>query len=1168
MTSSTLYHIFGIDVNKRNNVLLYGYDEIIYIAGKSIVKFNTNTKQRTYLYKSTSNESPNCLAVDKDNVRLFVGTCGAQSPSIYQFTLPQLTFQKSFNGGAEKGYACMDVSPDEKRLCSVSTKPDFVMVIWDIATKQMLLSAKAFGQDIYHVSFSPFRHDCITTCGTGHIRFWNITNTFTGPKLEGTIGKFGKIDLTDVECFLHLPENNNHNCSILSSSESGHLLLWEDNFLKCRFVLLTHDDDLMKTKNKSTGSDEDAPIHQGGVYDLCLDSRNNLVISAGADGYLKWWSMQSFEISDDDLDENRVNVPICPLKVYNSQSIRGVRRIAPLVTTFDQFVITDLQGNIWRSPSSLTTDYDNKNQDITKLCDFHGSPLIGFRVSPKDHMIITYSQDGCMKYWDVLRKILLGTRFFKHFCSTIEWVPQKFDNTNRSIIAGFQDGSIRLLYIKEDTFILRQYFKPHNDEVLSIKFHPDSNHIATMSRDQTIFIFSLEKSCHIAPIGFFPLEEKVDCFHWKSRQPVVVIRYKMPKGTDIEVSFPNGLSSSDGIDNVRTYLLETEQKQIQQGKESIAASSLIVDDTTFANFHGVHSRLIGSNATFDSSFIISCCENGVISVQRIENGGSVEDGNLNKLPIEGDMFQMIKGGIEGDTKQPEGFSPIREIIQNTIVDDWSENLPCDQITESLQEERLKMIQNAETVASQKRKNVVRRNVENIRKAYLDVLQKNDSLPIDLRLSTDDTFVDHESINYLKNMEESAFINVREERADQIDEVHSLMKKFETIFVDPYEDHLYCVASFSNHFKVNSIPSMKISPTFMNLQKKINNILATRSNHETSTMIESQEASKSIECEDSNETSNSLNVPESDYPMNDRKALRELRKQNFEQKLNEKPDIEHDDPEDLKKIDEAENTIGNFVLKNSLDLVSYDKQLGSVDKIAELLKVEQSNNEIKKNFNSRLMKIKKSRDVLVNTISTRKMRIQEINEALNISEASETQTYKLFEIDTSCAENCTIGDMTDETAHENEDIVDDENVPSDEVSRNDIRYIVPVLATSSDHSVPSRLSRTEHLSDIHNDELKENQIKMSYERSCLLRQVEEEREKFEEELQNLRCDAFRSTIKIKLGELQQIRLLEEIKVLKKLESNDLDLRKSLESLMIEKGQVRRTRSYKLNKKLVP
>lgn len=54
-----------------------------------------------------------------------------------------------------------------------------------------------------------------------------MANTFTGLKLQGAIGKFGKVELTDIASFVELPDGK-----VVSTSEAGALLLWEGSFIK------------------------------------------------------------------------------------------------------------------------------------------------------------------------------------------------------------------------------------------------------------------------------------------------------------------------------------------------------------------------------------------------------------------------------------------------------------------------------------------------------------------------------------------------------------------------------------------------------------------------------------------------------------------------------------------------------------------------------------------------------------------------------------------------------------------------------------------------------------------------------------------------------------------------------------------------------------------------
>jgi len=53
--------------------------------------------------------------------------------------------------------------------------------------------------------------------------------TFTGLKLKGELGRFGKTSLSDIEGYIQLPDGK-----VLSGSEWGNMLLWDGGLIKVR----------------------------------------------------------------------------------------------------------------------------------------------------------------------------------------------------------------------------------------------------------------------------------------------------------------------------------------------------------------------------------------------------------------------------------------------------------------------------------------------------------------------------------------------------------------------------------------------------------------------------------------------------------------------------------------------------------------------------------------------------------------------------------------------------------------------------------------------------------------------------------------------------------------------------------------------------------------------
>ena len=231
---------------------------------------------------------------------------------------------KVLSGGAERGYACLNFNITGDKLASVSTSPDFMLTIWDWEIEQMGLHAKAFGQDVINIKFSLDNPGRLTTSGTGHIRFWKMASTFTGLKLQGSIGKFGKIDLSDIDNFVEFPDGK-----ILSGKEIGALLLWEGNFIKCR---------LTRSKGQL--------CHHGLVTYIGFDREEKYVITAAEDGYIRWWNYNEIENAEVDTDIT-MDYDLIPVAEYCLGEGIGIRSLLDSGSSFDNrrvLVIHDTKG--------------------------------------------------------------------------------------------------------------------------------------------------------------------------------------------------------------------------------------------------------------------------------------------------------------------------------------------------------------------------------------------------------------------------------------------------------------------------------------------------------------------------------------------------------------------------------------------------------------------------------------------------------------------------------------------------------------------------------------------------------------------------------------------------------------------------------------------------------
>jgi len=94
-------------------------------------------------------------------------------------------------------------------------------------------------------------------------RFWKMAHTFTGLKLQGHLGKFGKKEISDIDGYTELPSGK-----VISGCEWGNLLLWDGGLLKVE----------ISRKNKKK-------CHQGSVQQIVFDEGE--IITVGIDGFIR-----------------------------------------------------------------------------------------------------------------------------------------------------------------------------------------------------------------------------------------------------------------------------------------------------------------------------------------------------------------------------------------------------------------------------------------------------------------------------------------------------------------------------------------------------------------------------------------------------------------------------------------------------------------------------------------------------------------------------------------------------------------------------------------------------------------------------------------------------------------------------------------------------------------
>ena len=549
-----LYHTFGQDFTRRNNINLIEEDKIIYASGGNVVVETLSTHEKDFLL-GIDEGGVGAIAVHPSK-KLFAVGCKGVQPNIYIYSYPEMKIQKILRNGAERGYSCLAFNKAGDELASVACAPCFMLTIWIWDKEKIFLHAKAFGQEVYNVRFSQYDNRRLTTSGTGHIRFWKMASTFTGQKLQGSIGKFGKVDLSDVSAFVEFPDGK-----VCSGTEDGALLLWEGNFIKCRFV-------------QKSGM----LCHDGEVTVVELNSKLNCLITAGNDGFIRWWPMSTIDTAEVDSDHS-MNFELEPLREYRIPSGKSVRALIENDAALNEekrFYILDGDGQF----GSVKFNYD-MNPGIPKespyqvLSSFHGSKITGMSASPKACLVATSAVDGRI----VISNFRDRENICSHFCevsiTSIEWVPTHVDPTGQGIVAGCSNGTLKMFKIapvesaeeeEENKFELVQtsVLKPHTKSINHITFSRSSPIVATASLDGMVFFFECKPSKDWVPLRFVtlsPLEEgKIPTYCTSMSWSGACLLMGCSDGTAKEVDANNIIVESN--EEAHTYEASTLPKSI------------------------------------------------------------------------------------------------------------------------------------------------------------------------------------------------------------------------------------------------------------------------------------------------------------------------------------------------------------------------------------------------------------------------------------------------------------------------------------------------------------------------------------------------------------------------------------------------------------------------------
>lgn len=513
-------HGFGFASRKRNNVhLLNERGVLLTTLGSTAAILDTHANTVEYIF-CPDGQGIGCCCVHPSRKFFAIGGQGNR-PNVYIYSFPNRRLVRILRGGTERAYSCMNFSSSGEKLATVGASPDFLLTVWDWDTEKIILRNKAFSQEIYNVSFAPGKDGFLMTSGLGHIRFWKMADTFTGLKLQGDIGKFGKVELSDVSAYAVMPD-----AKVLSGSESGSLLLWDGNFIKLE----------IRRPN------EELP-HVGEIHVCKLIGAENPAtaqfLTSGEDGWLRWWSMKDVdtaEVTDED--------PFFIIKPIREVQIEGKVPISICVGE-GYIILQDRNGGIYRLDEPIFP-----GSDCIQLREGHSGHIAGVATSPIDHIAVTVAGDCTVRAWDYEKGLALFQRKFNAAPTSVMWMPPVFDMSGQSLLVGFADGVLRQLSADRsaEDFRLTLAMKPHNEAVTCMAIDENATRLATAGAEGNVFIFDIQRDGKFTPLGFIVAPSKVSGLQWTCQGDRIL--FSCSQGRVIEVTLPH---PTNGIPKPNTH---------------------------------------------------------------------------------------------------------------------------------------------------------------------------------------------------------------------------------------------------------------------------------------------------------------------------------------------------------------------------------------------------------------------------------------------------------------------------------------------------------------------------------------------------------------------------------------------------------------------------------------
>ncbi|XP_070154334.1 cilia- and flagella-associated protein 44 isoform X2 [Polyergus mexicanus] len=519
------HHSFSYDCQRYFNLCVAEPNIIIFISGNILHFWNISTNKlwfrRGYTGDGIGHKNPvfDHIAVGENGIK----------PPIIIYKWPSMDIVTILYNGTLKSYSHLAYSADGLLLVSQGGDPDYTITLWNWQKSKIALKCKSYNRDVYNITISSSLPGYLVTSGSGHIKFWKISETFTGLKLKGEIGRFGQTEISDIIGVYIMPDGK-----VVSGCEWGNILLWEEGLITLEIC----------KKNRQS-------CHTKAITQF--EYINGELISVGMDGWIRIWFYETIDQADSRTGERFLEIqPIYEHHVSEDNEANNSMLMCIRKQELDNpesmlWYVQDGNGGIW-----LIDLHTPKAELPRKIFTCHAGAIADMDYATWGPFIVTLGKAGQLHIYNYTEKKLILVHNFNDIGSQIIWFSCQIEATGSTLACAFESGVIRIIVvaistanainnIRGDYVRLIQVIKPHKMAITTMSLNPSCSLLVTGSEDSTIFSFTIIVTNTypvITPVGFIKVPSGVTCLAWKPQCETTIL-IGCSQGDCVEVTLPN-----------------------------------------------------------------------------------------------------------------------------------------------------------------------------------------------------------------------------------------------------------------------------------------------------------------------------------------------------------------------------------------------------------------------------------------------------------------------------------------------------------------------------------------------------------------------------------------------------------------------------------------------------